>query len=58
MGIISRGFGGRRRESVPGLPPGQYLTHAFPLVRAVQVPDRVFLDLRGAVRLELPVSSS
>ncbi len=43
MGIISRGFGGRRRESVPGLPPGQYLTHDFPVLSAGPTP-RVQLD--------------
>ncbi|MEU4241240.1 sulfite oxidase-like oxidoreductase [Actinoplanes sp. NPDC026619] len=43
MGIISRGFGGRRRESVPGLPPGQYLTHDFPVLSAGPTP-RVPLD--------------
>ena len=43
MGIISRGFGGRRRESVPGLPPGQYLTHDFPVLSAGPTP-RIPLD--------------
>ncbi|MEU4688347.1 sulfite oxidase-like oxidoreductase [Actinoplanes sp. NPDC023714] len=43
MGIISRGFGGRRRESLPGLPPGQYLTHDFPVLSAGPTP-RVPLD--------------
>ena len=43
MGIISRGFGGRRRESQPGLPPGQYLTHDFPVLSAGPTP-RIPLD--------------
>jgi DMSO/TMAO reductase YedYZ molybdopterin-dependent catalytic subunit len=43
MGIISRGFGGRRRESVPGLPPGPYLTHDFPVLSAGPTP-RIPLD--------------
>jgi DMSO/TMAO reductase YedYZ molybdopterin-dependent catalytic subunit len=43
MGIISRGFGGRRRESIPGLPPGQYLTHDFPVLSAGPTP-RIPLD--------------
>ena len=43
MGIISRGFGGRRRDSVPGLPPGQYLTHDFPVLSAGPTP-RIPLD--------------
>jgi DMSO/TMAO reductase YedYZ molybdopterin-dependent catalytic subunit len=38
MGIISRGFGGRRRESRPDLPPGQYLTHDFPVLSAGPTP--------------------
>ncbi|GAA4590324.1 DMSO/TMAO reductase YedYZ molybdopterin-dependent catalytic subunit [Actinoplanes octamycinicus] len=43
MGIISRGFGGRRRDSAPDLPPGQYLTHDFPVLSAGPTP-RVPLD--------------
>ncbi|GAA0538581.1 sulfite oxidase-like oxidoreductase [Paractinoplanes ferrugineus] len=43
MAIISRGFGGRRRESVDGLPPGQYLTHDFPVLSAGPTP-RIPLD--------------
>jgi DMSO/TMAO reductase YedYZ molybdopterin-dependent catalytic subunit len=43
MAIISRGFGGRRRESAPGLPPGQYLTHDFPVLSAGPTP-RIPLD--------------
>jgi DMSO/TMAO reductase YedYZ molybdopterin-dependent catalytic subunit len=43
VAIISRGFGGRRRESVSGLPPGQYLTHDFPVLSAGPTP-RIPLD--------------
>ncbi|WP_328460518.1 sulfite oxidase-like oxidoreductase [Actinoplanes sp. NBC_00393] len=43
MGIISRGFGGRRRDSSPDLPPGQYLTHDFPVLSAGPTP-RIPLD--------------
>jgi DMSO/TMAO reductase YedYZ molybdopterin-dependent catalytic subunit len=43
MAIISRGFGGRRRESADGLPPGQYLTHDFPVLSAGPTP-RIPLD--------------
>jgi DMSO/TMAO reductase YedYZ molybdopterin-dependent catalytic subunit len=43
MGIISRGFGGRRRDSAPDLPPGQYLTHDFPVLSAGPTP-RIPLD--------------
>ncbi len=38
MGIISRGFGGRRHESRPDLPPGQYLAHDFPVLSAGPTP--------------------
>ena len=34
MAIISRGFGGRRREEAEPLPPGQYLTEDFPVLTA------------------------
>jgi DMSO/TMAO reductase YedYZ molybdopterin-dependent catalytic subunit len=43
MGIISPGFGGRRRASVAGLPPGQYLVHDFPVLSTGPTP-RVPLD--------------
>jgi DMSO/TMAO reductase YedYZ molybdopterin-dependent catalytic subunit len=43
MGIISRGFGGERRSSRADLPPGQYLTHDFPVLSAGPTP-RVPLD--------------
>jgi DMSO/TMAO reductase YedYZ molybdopterin-dependent catalytic subunit len=38
MSIISRGFGGRRREPSPDLPPGQYLAHDFPVLSAGPTP--------------------
>ncbi len=43
MGLISRGFSGRRRSSDPNLPPGQYLTEDFPVLSAGPTP-RVDLD--------------
>jgi hypothetical protein len=43
MGIITRGFGGRRRDSNQRLPPGQYLTGDFPVLSAGPTP-RVPLD--------------
>jgi DMSO/TMAO reductase YedYZ molybdopterin-dependent catalytic subunit len=43
MGIISPGFGGRRRSSQPGLPPGQYLVRDFPVLSAGPTP-RIPLD--------------
>ena len=38
MAVFSRGFGARRRESVPQLPPGQYLTDDFPVLSAGPTP--------------------
>jgi DMSO/TMAO reductase YedYZ molybdopterin-dependent catalytic subunit len=43
MGILSRGFSGRRRSSDENLPPGQYLTEDFPVLSAGPTP-RVDLD--------------
>ncbi|BBY88154.1 molybdopterin-dependent oxidoreductase [Mycolicibacterium tokaiense] len=39
MAVISRGFGARRRESEPELPPGQYLTTDFPVLSAGPTPQ-------------------
>jgi DMSO/TMAO reductase YedYZ molybdopterin-dependent catalytic subunit len=36
--IFSRGFRGRRREGVEGLPPGQYVTDDFPVLSAGPTP--------------------
>jgi len=38
MAVVSRGFGARRRESDPHLPPGQYLTEDFPVLSAGPTP--------------------
>ena len=38
MAVFSRGFGARRRESDPRLPPGQYLTEDFPVLSAGPTP--------------------
>ncbi|MDN3495935.1 sulfite oxidase-like oxidoreductase [Planococcus sp. APC 4015] len=38
MAVFSRGFGARRRESDPDLPPGQYLTADFPVLSAGPTP--------------------
>jgi DMSO/TMAO reductase YedYZ molybdopterin-dependent catalytic subunit len=43
MAIISRGFRGRQRDQDGRLPPGQYLTHDFPVLSAGPTP-RVPLD--------------
>jgi len=37
MGVVTRGFGGRRRQD-PELPPGQYLTDDFPVLSAGPTP--------------------
>lgn len=34
MGIITRGFGGRREPEADSLPPGQHLTDGFPVLTA------------------------
>lgn len=39
MGIISRGFSGRRSALDRKLPPGQYLTTDFPVLSAGPTPD-------------------
>lgn len=38
MSIVSPGFQGRRRQTQPGLPPGQYLTEDFPVLSAGPTP--------------------
>ena len=43
MSIVSPGFSGRRRGADNRLPPGQYLTHDFPVLSAGPTP-RVPLD--------------
>jgi DMSO/TMAO reductase YedYZ molybdopterin-dependent catalytic subunit len=49
MAVVSRGFGARRRESDPHLPPGQYLTEDFPVLSAGPTPR---ID-RAAWRFEI-----
>src|SRR4029450_10368290 len=43
MGIVTRGFSRRRRDSGRQLPPGQYLTNDFPVLSAGPTP-RIPLD--------------
>jgi DMSO/TMAO reductase YedYZ molybdopterin-dependent catalytic subunit len=43
MGIVSRGFSGRRSSADAKLPPGQYLTNDFPVLSAGPTPH-VSLD--------------
>jgi DMSO/TMAO reductase YedYZ molybdopterin-dependent catalytic subunit len=44
MGIVTRGFSGRRRDSSRRLPPGQYFTEDFPVLSAGPTP-RIPLDV-------------
>jgi DMSO/TMAO reductase YedYZ molybdopterin-dependent catalytic subunit len=41
--VITRGFRGRQDDAAPELPPGQYLTHDFPVLSAGPTP-RIDLD--------------
>jgi DMSO/TMAO reductase YedYZ molybdopterin-dependent catalytic subunit len=43
MGVVTRGFTGRRDRTMAQLPPGQYLTPDFPVLSAGPTP-RVLLD--------------
>src|SRR3954454_24048975 len=43
MGIVTPGFQGRARDPGSKLPPGQYLTHDFPVLSAGPTP-RIPLD--------------
>ncbi|HEU4910348.1 MAG TPA: molybdopterin-dependent oxidoreductase [Actinomycetes bacterium] len=51
MGIVSPGFGGRRR-SAPDLPPGQYLVEDFPVLTAGPTPRVDPADWRFTVTTE------
>ncbi|MDM4764279.1 molybdopterin-dependent oxidoreductase [Galbitalea sp. SE-J8] len=52
MAVISRGFGARRRESDPDLPPGQFLTTDFPVLSAGPTPDIDTADWSFTIRDE------
>jgi DMSO/TMAO reductase YedYZ molybdopterin-dependent catalytic subunit len=53
MAVVSRGFGGNRRESDPNLPPGQYLTEDFPVLSAGPTPVIEIEDWNFTVQTEL-----
>jgi DMSO/TMAO reductase YedYZ molybdopterin-dependent catalytic subunit len=53
MAVVSRGFGGNRRESDPNLPPGQYLTEDFPVLSAGPTPVVEIEDWNFTVQTEL-----
>ncbi|MDA2808639.1 sulfite oxidase-like oxidoreductase [Nocardiopsis suaedae] len=53
MGIISRGFGGRRRTAEDArVPPGQYLTDGFPVLSAGPTPRVTEEDWRFSITSE------
>jgi DMSO/TMAO reductase YedYZ molybdopterin-dependent catalytic subunit len=52
MAVFSRGFTGRRRESSPDLPPGQYLTEDFPVLSAGPTPRIAAADWTFSVENE------
>jgi DMSO/TMAO reductase YedYZ molybdopterin-dependent catalytic subunit len=49
---VTRGFGGRRRDHDPDLPPGQYLTEDFPVLSAGPTPDIDTADWEFFIRTE------
>ena len=52
MAVFSRGFGARRRESDPELPPGQYLTEDFPVLSAGPTPRIDIADWSFSITTE------
>ena len=58
MAGFSRGFGARRREPVPDLPPGQYLTEDFPVLSAGPTPRIARDDWSFRILTERGVSAT
>lgn len=58
MAVFSRGFGARRRESDPRLPPGQYLTEDFPVLSAGPTPQIETGEWRFTIRTESGMDTS
>jgi DMSO/TMAO reductase YedYZ molybdopterin-dependent catalytic subunit len=56
MGIVTRGFQGRRSDDDDRLPPGQYLTTEFPVLSAGPTPRVSRSDWTFAVRTEAGMS--
>src|SRR5690606_6221778 len=52
MAVISRGFGSRRRDSAPELPPGQFLTTDFPVLSFGPTPEVDTADWEFFIRSE------
>jgi DMSO/TMAO reductase YedYZ molybdopterin-dependent catalytic subunit len=57
MGLVSGRFTGRPREHRPDLPPGQYLTHDFPVLSAGPTPRIATADWELTLRTESGVRS-
>lgn len=52
MAVISRGFGSRQRDDGPDLPPGQSLTHDFPVLSAGPTPSIDTADWKFSILTE------
>ncbi|WP_460776218.1 sulfite oxidase-like oxidoreductase [Microbacterium sp. GXF7504] len=52
MALFTRGFGSRRQESDPRIPPGQYLTDDFPVLSAGPTPHVPTSEWSFAIRTE------
>ncbi len=52
MASFTRGFGSRRREADPDLPPGQYLTTDFPVLSAGPTPRIPLTEWSFSIRTE------
>ncbi len=60
MAFVSRGFRGRRRDEVPDgrVPPGQYVTHDFPVLSAGPTPHTSLGDWTFSVTADSEVLRS
>ncbi len=52
MALFTRGFGSRRQESDPRIPPGQYLTDDFPVLSAGPTPHVPTSEWTFSIRTE------
>ena len=52
MASFTRGFGSRRRDADPDLPPGQYLTTDFPVLSAGPTPRIPLTEWSFSIRTE------
>jgi DMSO/TMAO reductase YedYZ molybdopterin-dependent catalytic subunit len=58
MAQFTRGFGARRRESDPRIPPGQYLTEDFPVLSAGPTPHIPQSEWSFSIRTETGATTS